>query len=332
MFKIIALLAVVAFVAATSTTQQLNAEFSVFQTEFDREYGSVDEQLQRRQIFINNKLFINAHNERFEAGLETFELGVNQFTDLTFEEFERLFLSKLNPDNVTVAEEFVAETAVQRDGPASIDWRKRGAVTAVKDQGQCGSCWAFSAMGALEAAWHQKTKKLVALSEQNLVDCSREQYGNYGCRGGWPEAALKYVIANKGINSQKTYPYTAKQGKCQYKPKAVAARVKRVVKVASRNELALRRAAALRPISVAIAVTAYFQSYKSGVLNDPKCSYVSVNHAVLVVGYGKAAKGGDYWLVKNSWGKRWGEAGYIRMSRNRNNQCKIADYAIYPEV
>ncbi|XP_033150981.1 cathepsin L1-like [Drosophila busckii] len=273
---------------------------------------------------------MNEHNKRFRAGLETFEMGVNQFSDLTFKEFEGLFLSSLTPDNASLAKESVYEPS-GRAVPSSLDWRSQGAVTPVKNQGSCGSCWSFSANGALEGQWYLKTKKLISLSEQNLVDCSREKYGNHGCNGGGPASALQYVIDNGGINNQNTYPYVGKQNNCKYSKNAIAATVRSIAYVES-NEGSLKTAVAEKgPISVAIDVTDNFKNYKSGVLNDRMCS-TSVNHGVVVVGYGSDANGGDYWLVKNSWGTNWGEKGYIRMSRNRSNQCQIATYGVFTVV
>ncbi|ALC40945.1 Cp1, partial [Drosophila busckii] len=328
MFKIIAIFALVAYVGAASLTEVLNSEWSSFKSNFGRGYKSLKEELQRREIFISNKRLINEHNKRFRAGLESFEKGVNQFSDLTFEEFERLYLSKLNPYHNNTLEKSVFEPA-EGDVPDSIDWRTKGAVTPVKDQGQCGSCWAFSANGALEGQWYLKTSRLISLSEQNLLDCSTEKYGNHGCNGGWPASALKYIIFNRGINADKTYPYEAKQGKCRFNETAIAATMNKIGYVASGDEDALKKAVAtVGPISVAIMVTGSFMNYKSGVYSEESCP-AGVNHGVVIVGYGTDANGVDYWLVKNSWGPHWGDKGYIRMSRNANNQCEIASYGVY---
>merc|ERR1712035_215593 len=174
--------------------------------------------------------------------------------------------------------------------PASVDWRQSGYVTPVKDQKQCGSCWAFSAVGALEGQNFRKTGQLVSLSEQNLVDCSKD---NSGCNGGLMDYAFEYVKSNGGIDTESSYPYTARDGVCKYN-------------AANKGD-------------------------SSGVYNEPRCSSRSLDHGVLAVGYGSDASG-DYWIVKNSWGKAWGESGYIRMSRNKSNQCGVATEASYPTV
>ncbi|KAF1439468.1 Cathepsin S, partial [Pygoscelis papua] len=215
--------------------------------------------------------------------------------------------------------------------PDTVDWREKGCVTDVKNQGACGSCWAFSAVGALEAQVKLKTGKLVSLSAQNLVDCTRS-YGNNGCGGGWRTKAFQYIIDNRGIDSDDSYPYTAQDGTCRYNPTARAATCSRYVELPHGDEAALKDAVAnVGPISVSIdASQPTFFLYKAGIYHDPSCSQ-KVNHAVLVIGYG-SSDGEDYWLVKNSWGAHFGEQGYIRMARNRGNHCGIASYGAYPQI
>ncbi|CAH6920503.1 Ctss [Phodopus roborovskii] len=217
--------------------------------------------------------------------------------------------------------------------PDSMDWREKGCVTEVKYQGSCGSCWAFSAVGALEAQLKLKTGKLVSLSAQNLVDCSTEEkYGNKGCGGGYMTQAFQYIIDNGGIDSDASYPYKAMDEKCHYDSKSRAATCSRYMELPFGDEEALKEAVANKgPVSVAIdASHPSFFLYKSGIYDDPSCTE-NVNHGVLVVGYG-SLDGKDYWLVKNSWGLHFGDQGYIRMSRNNKNHCGIASYCSYPEI
>jgi len=209
--------------------------------------------------------------------------------------------------------------------PAQVDWRSKGAVTPVKDQAQCGSCWAFSATGSMEGAVQIASGTLVSLSEQQLVDCS-QSFGNQGCEGGLMDQGFEYIIAN-GITGENNYPYTAADGTCQT-GKPVLARLKSYVDVTAGSEAALLQAVALGPVSVAIeADQQCFQFYSGGILSDPSCG-TQLDHGVLAVGYGTAGSQ-DFWIVKNSWGSSWGESGYIRMIRGQN-ECGIAQEASYP--
>uniref|UniRef100_A0A8C9AIH9 Cathepsin S n=1 Tax=Prolemur simus TaxID=1328070 RepID=A0A8C9AIH9_PROSS len=200
------------------------------------------------------------------------------------------------------------------------------------DMGSCGACWAFSAVGALEAQLKLTTGKLVSLSAQNLVDCSTEKYRNKGCRGGFMTEAFQYIIDNKGIDSEASYPYKAMDEKCQYDSKNRAATCSKYTELPYGSEEALKEAVANKgPVSVGIdASHPSFFLYRSGVYYDPACTQ-TVNHGVLVVGYGNL-NGKDYWLVKNSWGLNFGEQGYIRMARNSGNHCGIASFPSYPEI
>ena len=215
--------------------------------------------------------------------------------------------------------------------PDSVDWRQQGFVTPVKNQGQCGSCWAFSAVAALEGQHAKAAGQLVSLSEQNLVDCSQNE-GNDGCNGGEPSQAFQYVLDNSGIDTESSYPYEARDDSCRFDSSQVGATDTGFVSVAQDDEQSLQDAVAnVGPISVAIdASHPSFQQYSGGVYSEPDCSQTQLDHAVTVVGYGNDA-GQDYWLIKNSWDVSWGEQGYMRMARG-DNMCGIASDASYPTV
>lgn len=224
---------------------------------------------------------------------------------------------------------------------ARLDWRDRGAVTAVKNQGSCGSCWAFSTTGSIESQMKIKFNRLVSLSEQNLVDCSYN-YNNNGCGGGLMNNAFQYIIDNGGIDDSKSYPYLSigdseysPRRQCRYNPRNAVATVTGYRTIRSGSEKDLTQAVTqIGPIAVAMHSTESFQHYKSGYFYERNCpnDAQSINHAVLVVGYGTDPKYGKYYIVKNSWATTWGEHGFAKMARDRNNNCGIATLASYPLV
>jgi len=307
-----------------------SANWELYKSVHGKSYSANEDAL-RRKIFEDRIERINAHNLRHDLGLTTYRQGLNKFTDMTNDEFRMYKGLRFNASRVLAGG--IRLNNGEFDAlPKTVDWRKKGYVTPVKDQGQCGSCWAFSTTGSLEGQHFKKTGKLVSLSEQNLVDCSTAE-GNQGCNGGLMDQAFDYIKKNGGIDTEKSYPYTAEDGQCKFNANAIGARLTSHKDIPSGNEAALKKAVAtIGPISVAIDASAdSFQSYTSGVYDEPDCSSTMLDHGVLAVGYG-TENGVDYWLVKNSWNTNWGDAGYIKMSRNKQNQCGIATAASYPIV
>lgn len=307
--------------------------FYDFHHRFSKKYDTVDEFLTRFHIFSENFRSIIEHNLDHT---QNFTMSVNQYTDLTPDEFKTLYIGNGYVGAMSYGCKAFSSSA--SGTPSSIDWRTKNAVTSVKDQGQCGSCWSFSSTGAVEGAWAISTGTLVDLSEQQLVDCATGvSYGSHGCNGGQMEGAFKYVM-EKGQCLYTDYPYTSgttttSGASCQ-KCNSVA-HIRYCNDVKPNDQLSLKGAVALQPVAVAISAdTKLFQSYSSGVITSASC-YTSLDHGVLVVGYG-TENGQDYWLVKNSWSTTWGDNGYVKIARSSSTNdagiCGIAMDPSFPSV
>jgi cathepsin L len=308
------------------TYQEHKSAFEQWVQENGKVY-SEDEVLYRFRIFKQNSDFV----DQFNSEGHTFTVGLNRFADLTNTEFLERQTGLLRPLVQVADGEHIYEFDQTQALPTSIDWRTKGVVSRVKNQGSCGSCWSFSTTGAVEGAWAMN-HTLVALSEQNLMDCSRA-YGNNGCNGGLMDNAFRYIIANGGIDTEASYPYQQTTSYvCKYNAANKGASIRSYQTILQGSESALQSAVASRPVSVAMDASQYsFQLYTGGYYYEPKCSSTSLNHGVLAVGYGGGTSG-DYWIVKNSWGIGWGDQGYVYMARNKSNNCGIATAASFPIV
>ncbi|KAH8307609.1 hypothetical protein KR044_005233 [Drosophila immigrans] len=318
-------------VGQSACNDVLETEWKTFKLEYNKIYQDNSEELLRKQIFKDNKKLIVEHNQQYENGQETFKMGVNEFTDLLQEEFTLLMMGSQN--STAFQSDFSYSPDVANiELPESVDWRTKGAVSGVKHQGTCGCCWAFAAVATLEGQHYLKARKLLEFSEQNLLDCSTvKPFRNLGCKGGSPQEALRYVKENHGISTRSSYAYEGHAGKCRFKKEHVGVVITGSVGVKSGDEAALEAAVAEKgPISVTIDAT-HLQHYQSGVYNTLCTGTPQYYHSILLVGYGKDARGGNFWLLKNSWGN-WGEGGYFRMARRSKNLCSIASFAVYPQL
>nr|XP_034311058.1 cathepsin L1 isoform X1 [Crassostrea gigas] len=304
----------------------LDKEWEEFKRIYSKTYTKQEEN-RRKSIWLKNIDIINKHNIKVDMGYHSYRLGMNKFGDMMSNEVTSpmngsrgfpMFNSSmfLPPGNLRL--------------PYTVNWTKKGYVTPVKDQGFCLSCWAFAATGGLEGQHFRKTKKLVRLSEQNLVDCSKE---NLGCTAGTPENALNYIARNGGLDTEVSYPYVGKNGRCRFRPTEVGANCQGIVRVPAGDELSLQKAvASIGPIVVSLdASKRSFKQYRNGVYDDKACSKKLITHYALIVGYGEF-QNKKYWLIKNSWGTSWGMDGYMMLARNQDNMCGIANQAIYPSV
>merc|ERR1712142_1314435 len=315
-FSTTMLFALFALVAVASAYDQAWEDYKL---DFGKVYTAEEEPM-RYANWQKTVEEVELHNAMY--GHE-FTQAVNHLSDLTEEEYKEFYLSGYRmadkPDNATL---FVPTN--------DVDWRQQGLVTGIKNQGRCGSCYSFSATGALEGAWAKNRGSLPNLSEKQIVDCSGP-YGNHGCQGGRFQSSWQYLQSCGGSESESAYPYQPRKGWCQFDAGQIVARVSGYQNVQGESSLT-QAIGSVGPVSVAIdAGRPSFRNYRGGVYYDPSCSSYRMNHAVLAVGYGSEG-GRDYYLVKNSWGYSWGAGGYIKMSRNRGNNCGIASDAAYPTV
>lgn len=317
--------------AATAREEALAARHQRWMAKFGRVYTDAAEKLHRQEVFAANARHIDAVNR---AGNRTYTLGLNQFSDLTHQEFAEKHLG-LRPEDSTPVAAVNMSKAQFENTPDSMDWRAQGAVTEVKNQGLCGCCWAFAAVAATEGLVKIATGNLISMSEQQVLDCTS---GGNTCKGGDIGAALRFISSSGGLQQEAAYPYVSgsnnQEGTCRSdvsQNSAAAVGTPRALSLQG-DEGALQQLVASQPVAVAFEADPDFQHYRGGVFTGSSSCGQKLNHGMTVVGYGTDGGGQEYWMVKNQYGTRWGEDGYIRLTRGNGSNCGIARYAYYPTM
>ncbi|XP_058769000.1 zingipain-2-like [Vicia villosa] len=305
--------------------------FQQWKKEHGRVYGDLEEMAKKFDIFVTNLKHIIETNAKRDSP-HNVVLGLTNFADWSFKEFNEIYLNIDNDDTTDIEMNDDVDELTCSNPPSSLDWRSKGVVTPVKDQGTCGSCWAFAGIGAIEGIVAIITNNLTRLSEQEVLDCDNR---SYGCAGGASPLAFMWVIENKGVALEKDYPYRAGKGVCNASkiPNSPISAIDSINQVTI-SEKGLVCAVAKQPIAVSFDVEQDFQHYTDGIYEGPNCPVDSIktNHAMLIVGYG-SIDGEDYWIVKNSWGTSWGRDGYIFVKRNTDKKygvCAINAKAYNP--
>ncbi|KAF7268185.1 hypothetical protein GWI33_018647 [Rhynchophorus ferrugineus] len=328
--KIAVFVTILAFVVTVKSELSAAQLWSKFKVDHSKLYQNETEEAKRFKIFQDNLKEIEEHNRLFENGKVTYSLGINKFSDMTQEEFSRMLRKSSKNAQVESTTKPIYEAPVNALTPDAVDWREKNILNPIKDQGSCGSCWAFSSIAVVESAYARQTGILLSLSEQQLVDCARG--GNYisvGCYGGVYKDAFAYIVEN-GVETEELYPYVAKTETCT----AAGAPVVNITAyhdISPKSEEDLATLVATNgPVGVSI-VADTLKSYQSGVFTGFCVDWTfMIDHAVAVVGYG-TENGVDYWLIRNSWGTTWGEEGYLKLQRGVN-KCAVGHEAAYVDI
>lgn len=325
---ILLIVALVVVAQASTTREKIEELFYEHMVKYDLDFADGKEFIQRIEAFAANLKVIEEHNSNDK---KTFTMGLNQFSHLSNEEWKKVMGFSTKPPSLRKNAKVHGEPTVK--SPDSVDWVSAGAVTPVKNQGQCGSCWSFSTTGGLEGAYQIKTGTLTSFSEQILVSCDNL---DNACNGGWMDQAFEWTQSNGGIVTEDAYPYVSGTGQVPACDSSLESQTVSGSAPSSYTDVqqgsvsALMDAVAQQPVSVAIqADQMSFQHYSSGVLTSG-CGQ-QLDHGVLAVGYG-TEDGTDFWKVKNSWGPTWGDNGYILIERSDANLCGILNAASYPTL
>jgi len=329
--SILALVVILALLAVShaDVSPKRHVQFESWMRQYGKSYGTIALRQQKELVWNQNMDFI----ESWDAKARGFEVGMNQFGDLTNAEITAMYAGlRLDVNSLPRNDAPRPNAAQLLANPSSVDWVAKGVVNPIKNQGQCGSCWAFSSVASLESEWAINYGTLLSLSEQQLVDCT-SAYGNYGCNGGLMEPTFTY-IRQYGIELNSSYQYTASDGTCKYQATLTVADCNGYKTVTRNDEKSLEHHVANDGV-IAVAVDAglsSFHFYKSGIYYDAACSAARLNHAVNAVGYGADSGGHKYWYIRNSWGTTWGMNGYMYLAKDKNNACGVASMASFPTL
>jgi len=334
------LVAALVCVAVANASERVKGSFerydwAAYKEKWNKSYLTKAEDDKRRMLYLDNLMMVNVHNREYDQGKHTYWMAVNPLADMTEDEIIAQKTGVKLPKNMG---DSPVRVPSEKATPDAINWVEKGAVQHVKDQGQCGSCWAFGTCGAFEGQYFVKYGKLIDCAEQQLVSCSGPEYDTEGCNGGWMNGAMDYVRDNgeNGIDTQASYPYTARDDTCDTAKtqdgQDVATTCPGGHILVETNEAAVMEAVGnLGPIVICIDCNSAWRAYSGGIFDDPSCRENGVLHAVTLCGYDNNQK---YWLIKNSWNTWWGDQGYMKMVKDKSGypygMCGIAQYPMYP--
>ncbi|XP_014239822.1 cathepsin L1-like [Cimex lectularius] len=315
----------------SSILAESDSEWEMFKKKYNRTYNNDEYEAIHREVFISNKKAIDEHNAKYEKGLMTYSLKINHFADFTPDEIKALFgkssMEVIDKRWGLRAKRNVANESIDELVPDYVDWVKKGAVTPIKDQGLCGSCYIFSSLAALESQLFLKRGKLVSLSAQNFLDCAKKgyEYNENPCLGGSPLTVFDFIENNRGLATESSYPYEEKVNNCtQEKIEHFKITRGNFVPPNSIKWSIFKNG----PVITAYDATQFsYLFYSSGIYEDPACNSTDINHASVLVGFGTEERY-NYWLVKNSWGTDWGEDGYARIAMNERDFCGIQQFTL----
>ena len=317
MNKFIIALGLIALVASLTPQekedQKAFKKFQKFMKKYNKHYSSIQEYMARFNIFRQSL-------KQKKNGL--YKKGITQFSDLTENEFRRKYLN-LNINILNTLQYTEVQHTISGEAPEAFNWVDQKALGAVKNQGSCGSCWAFSTVGNLEGLYYIKYGESKRFSEQQLVDCDDK---DAGCNGGLMENTFEWIKENGGVQLESDYPYKGRDQQCKQDKEKLVVKVDSFVKLDSVDEEVIKEYLyKTGPLAIALNANP-LQYYYGGIVDDDEksCDPQGLNHGVVLVGYG-SENGVDYWIVRNSWGASWGEKGYFRMLRGKGT-CGINTY------